>query len=180
MTRWLTSVLVWIALASAAVAQCPTVPTQCGPVTYNRLTLGTAIDLGPLALPPMDPVPGTTYYNTTLGAPQFYNGNTDTWVTVGSGGGSGTLINVSASYTTVAGNATICVADTASPPTITLGAGLPANTVQTITDCGGDAGTQNITIAPTTGTISGFTNVVFNQNGTSQAFLYTGTAWVMQ
>jgi hypothetical protein len=95
-------------------------------------------------------------------------------------GGGPSLINVSSSYTTVAGNATICVADAASPPTITLGASLPANTSQTVTDCGGDAAAQNITVVAATGTISGFTNVVFNQNGTSQSFLYTGTAWVMQ
>lgn len=83
------------------------------------------------------------------------------------------------SYTTKSTDVNICVNAT-SAPTITLGSNFPAGTTQTITDCGLHAGSANITILPSSGTISGNTSVIFVLNGTSQTFLYTGSTWVMQ
>jgi hypothetical protein len=162
--RGLIAAVLWLSLVGVAMAQCPSVPTKCGPVTYNRVTLGTAIDLGPLASPPAVPKPGTMYYNTGLGAPQFYNGIANAWVTIGTGGSG-------VSWPT---NGTLVQSNTTDAP---VGVPFGPTGTDTIVQTG-SGGKINPAVIPAPGT-STFGGILGLGNATSGQFLqYIDTAGV--
>lgn len=94
--RGLIALLVLLALAPAAWAQCPTVPAACGGVVFGQAQLATWLDMGnwTTSTRPTQPTsgPGSTGiwrpygFNTDIGAPEFWSGTS--WVSLASGSGT--------------------------------------------------------------------------------------------
>lgn len=82
-------------------------------------------------------------------------------------------------YSALGSDQLLCVSPTAAT-TITLAATPVVGQIQTVIDCGGAAGTNNIIVQPASGTIEGYANVLMNVNYQHLAFQYTGSTWVLR
>jgi hypothetical protein len=82
-------------------------------------------------------------------------------------------------YTTLATDGFVAV-NSASPVTITLVTAPPVGTTQTVNDIAGLAASANITVQPSSGTISGFTNVILTQAHMSMDFTFTSSGWIVR
>ena len=93
------------------------------------------------------------------------------------------ILSGAANVTAVLADYIIGIDDTAAPRTVTLptatttGANANSGKVYVIKDQSGGAGTNNITIAPATGTIDGSANIVIDQNYGEAVVYSDGTAW---